>query len=82
MLERSRKRPRDLNRLARDIVQEATEETQPDPPSEKNPAAVELGRRGGLVGGPARAASLTKKRRSQIAQKAAQTRWARKMGKP
>ncbi len=42
---------------------------------EKNPAAVELGRRGGLKGGKARAAKLSKKRRAEIAKKAAQARW-------
>jgi hypothetical protein len=43
--------------------------------SGKNPAAVALGRLGGKKGGPARAAKLTKKQRSEIAKKAAQTRW-------
>lgn len=42
---------------------------------EKNPAAVELGRLGGRKGGNARAAKLTPERRSEIARKAAQTRW-------
>jgi hypothetical protein len=42
---------------------------------EKNPAAVELGRRGGLKGGKARAAKLTAKQRKEIAKKAAQARW-------
>ena len=41
----------------------------------KNPAAVALGRLGGLAGGKARAAKLSKKRRSEIAKKAAQVRW-------
>src|SRR5262245_23231087 len=44
----------------------------------KNPAAVALGRLGGKKGGPARAAKLTRKQRSEIAKKAAQARWARK----
>ncbi len=47
-------------------------------PKEKNPAAVALGRLGGLKGGAARAKSLTKKRRSEIAKKAAQKRWSTK----
>jgi len=42
----------------------------------KNPAAVALGKLGGVVGGPARAAKLTSQRRRAIAKKAAQTRWA------
>lgn len=46
-------------------------------PPEKNPAAVALGRLGGLKGGKARAAKLTPKQRKQIAQKAAQARWGK-----
>jgi len=69
-------RPRDLNALASQIVGEATGEEKPTPEEpEKNPAAVELGRRGGLKGGPARAAKLSAKKRSQIAQAAAKARW-------
>lgn len=45
---------------------------------EKNPAAVALGRLGGLKGGKARALKLSAKKRSQIAKKAAKTRWASK----
>lgn len=41
----------------------------------KNPAAVALGRRGGLKGGKARAASLPPEERSAIAKKAAAARW-------
>jgi hypothetical protein len=44
----------------------------------KNPAAVALGRRGGLKGGKARAESMTPQRRKEIAQQAAKTRWAKK----
>jgi hypothetical protein len=46
--------------------------------STKNPAAVALGRLGGLKGGKARAAKLSAAERKQIAQKAAQTRWKTK----
>lgn len=42
---------------------------------DKNPAAVKLGRKGGLVGGPARAAKLSPEKRKQIAVKAANKRW-------
>jgi len=45
------------------------------PGERKNPAAVELGRLGGLKGGPARAAKLTPEQRSEIARKAARARW-------
>jgi len=44
----------------------------------KNPAAVALGRLGGLKGGKARAAKLTAERRSEIASVAAKARWQRK----
>ncbi len=43
----------------------------------KNPAAVALGRKGGKKGGPARAARLTPKQRSESARKAVQARWSR-----
>jgi hypothetical protein len=81
MPERSRKRPSDINELAHQIVGEATEEVgpQPAPTSEagegKDPAAVALGRRGGLKGGRARAEKLTPDQRSEIAKKAAAARW-------
>ena len=62
----------DLNQLAYAIVQAATnEEPEPEEKPTKNPAAVELGRLGGLKGGKARAKKLTAKRRSEIAKKAA-----------
>jgi hypothetical protein len=44
----------------------------------KNPHAVALGRLGGLKGGVARAASLSPKKRSNIAAKAAKARWGKK----
>lgn len=44
-------------------------------PKKKNQAAVDLGRLGGLVGGKARAKSLSKEERVEIARKAAQKRW-------
>jgi hypothetical protein len=72
------KRPRDISQLAASIVKEATGESQPqEPTKEKNPAAVALGRLGGLKGGKARAAKLSAKRRKAIAQKAAQVRWTK-----
>jgi hypothetical protein len=48
------------------------------PEPEKNPAAVALGRLGGLKGGNARAAKLSKARRSEIAKRAARARWKAK----
>lgn len=80
MHDRSRKkRPADLNRLAASIVADATSEDPESGPYEgKNPAAVELGRQGGLKGGRARAAKLTPEQRSEIAKKAAAARWQRR----
>lgn len=76
MPERPRKRPTDLNRLAASIVEDSTSEEPPEPvPPEKNPAAVELGRRGGLKGGRARAARMTAEERSEAARRAARARW-------
>jgi hypothetical protein len=61
MPDRSRKRINaDPNVLAKAIVDVVAGEA-PEQPPEKNPAAVELGRLGGLKGGKARAAKLSKK---------------------
>ena len=73
MAKRSRK-PRDLNSLAASIVGDATNEA-PQHQSEKDPAAVALGRRGGLKGGRARAEKLTAAERSAAARRAAEARW-------
>jgi len=73
------KRPRDTNQLAKFIVDMATGEAQEPAPDEgKNPAAVALGRLGGLKGGKARAAKLSKAKRAAIAKKAALSRWKKK----
>jgi methenyltetrahydromethanopterin cyclohydrolase len=78
MPKRSRKQSSDINRIATDIVRLATNETSiPVIPTIKNPAAVALGRLGGLKGGPARAKHLTPKKRRQIAKKAAKARWGK-----
>ena len=71
------KLPTDLNKRAKSIVDIATREDKDKetPPVEKNAAAVALGRLGGLKGGKARAESLTAKKRSEIAKKAAAARW-------
>lgn len=70
------KRPRDTNQLAKLIVDIATgegEDAKTD--NGKDPAAVALGRKGGLKGGKARAEKLTPAKRSAIAKKAATARW-------
>ena len=74
-------RPRDLNQWAKRMVDIATGEAGDAPPTPeeqgKDPAAVALGRRGGLKGGKARAAKMTPERRSEIAKKAAASRWSK-----
>ena len=74
------KRPRDpiqLGKLVGDILTGQVEDREPTSPIDqnKNQAAVELGRMGGLKGGRARAESLTPERRKEIAQNAANRRW-------
>jgi hypothetical protein len=72
------KRNRDENEAAFAAVQRVIELTEgAEGRQEKNPAAVALGRRGGLVGGKARAEALTAKRRKEIAQNAAAKRWSK-----
>ena len=70
-------RPRDPNQLAKLVVDMATGDAPADIKTHdgKNPAAVALGRLGGLKGGAARAKKLTPKKRQQIARLAARSRW-------
>ncbi len=67
---------KDLNVTAFNTLQQFLAKTAPL--LDKNPAAVALGRLGGLKGGKARAAKLSKADRKAIAQKAAKARWANK----
>ena len=71
------KTPRDLNKLAEFITDQATSEIIPteEGKPQKNQAAVELGRLGGLKGGKARSEKLTPEQRKEIARKAARARW-------
>jgi hypothetical protein len=69
--------PRDTNQLASLVVGMATGEAPAEPETGKNPAAVALGRLGGLKGGKARAKGMTKKARSEAAKKAAKARWGK-----
>jgi hypothetical protein len=68
--------PTDMNQLAAKIVEMATNE-QPAEDDGKDPAAVALGRKGGLKGGKARAAKMTPEERRESARKAAAARWGR-----
>ena len=72
-MHRRSSKKKDLNETAFSIVRQATEQSKIEPP--KNPAAVALGRLGGLKGGRARAASLSADRRAEIARRAAIARW-------
>jgi hypothetical protein len=75
MQKRSRM-PRDTNQLAHKVLQIAIgEDVEPD--DGKDPAAVALGRKGGLKGGKARWKGVSKKKRTEIARKAARARWTR-----
>ena len=67
------KRPADVIGNAVRVMQIATGEIQDNP---RDPGK-EYARKGGLIGGRKRAAKLSKKRRAEIARKAAQTRWAK-----
>lgn len=84
----SKKIPKDANRLAHAMVKFHTEELQepPNPPEPKEQPPersaisqylAEIGRKGGLKGGKARADKLTKEQRQKIAQKAAKSRWSK-----
>jgi hypothetical protein len=82
MPERSRKGPRHSDLDAATIVANATCQQPAEPTksvkppgAKKNPHAVALGRKGGKVGGKARAASLTAEERRAIALRAARARW-------
>ncbi len=78
MPKRSSNLKKDLNKLATSIVGQAIGETPVPIDEGKNPAAVALGRLGGLKGGKARAAKMTKSERQDIAKKAARARWHKK----
>jgi hypothetical protein len=64
---------KDTQELARHVLDAVAPDAEP--PKKKNPAAVALGRLGGLKGGPARAAKLTDVQRHTIAANAAAARW-------
>jgi len=63
------------DRISIATLRQVLRQTEGDAPRKKNPAAVALGRLGGLKGGKARAEALSAKRRREIAQKAARKRW-------
>ncbi len=83
---KNKKSSSDVNVTAFEILQAVTGDpydkshngTKKKEPPQKNPAAVALGRLGGLKGGKARKASLSAKKRIEIASKAARARWGKR----
>lgn len=75
MPKRSSKAQKDTQQLARRVLDAVVPDADHPP---KNPAAVALGRLGGLKGGLARAEKLSTKRKREIARKAAEARWQKK----
>jgi len=73
------KRPRDVNQLAKMVVDIAIGSQQDAAKSDSNPMSA-LGRSGGLKGGISRAARLTPEERRNIAQRAATARWKKDDG--
>lgn len=71
----SRKRPKDPNQLAAEIVRLTTEDEEAPKRSPISEYLASIGRKGGLKGGKARAKKLSAKKRSEIAKKAARKRW-------
>ena len=70
--------PRDPMQRAKLTIDLITGDAVPAPERVKDPASVELGRQGGLIGGKRRAEKLSPERRIEIAKEAAAARW----GKP
>jgi hypothetical protein len=79
--------PKDPNKLTFEDVRLSTEEPEekpiePEQPKERSLISKylsQIGRKGGLRGGPARAKKLSAKRRKEIAEEAAKMRWAAKL---
>jgi hypothetical protein len=71
----AKKKQSDPSEIARHVLDAVVPDAEP--PKEKNPAAVALGRLGGLKGGKARAEKLTAEERQAIARNAARKRWKR-----
>jgi len=68
------KRPKDFSQAAKLVIDVATGQVENQEPASIEPGK-EYAQRGGLKGGPARAAKLRPERRAEIARKAAKTRW-------
>ncbi len=75
MQKKPAKKTRDVNQLAKGILDAVTGEAPAE--TKKDPAAVARGRKGGITGGKARAAKLAPAERKAIAEKAAAKRWGK-----
>ena len=78
MPKRSRTKEDEAQAAVRVMETIAERSEKRDIPLDVSAAAAALGRRGGLKGGPARAAKLSAKKRSEIAKKAAAARWKKR----
>ena len=78
-MKRPKKPPGDMNQRGAEIVRLSTEE--PETIAPRSPVSEylsEIGRKGGLKGGKARARELGKKKMRAIGKKAAAARWSKK----
>jgi hypothetical protein len=72
--------PQDINQAAFQMVHRLTGTDQPATKvtnSEISRVMAAMGRRGGRIGGKRRLTTMTPEQRRNVAQKAAQTRWAK-----
>lgn len=65
-------------RVMETIAEKSEADSEPVITDEMRAAAAAFGRIGGKIGGPARAAKLSAKKRTEIAKKAAAARWKQK----
>ncbi len=75
---KKKKRPRDMNQLAKEIVDIATGRSDDEISDDKKDPQKRRGRAGGKKGGRARAMRLTAEERSEVARVAARARWKKK----
>lgn len=75
------KRPKDVNLLARHLVdlstQESSDNISPPTKSQISMFMSEMGRKGGKIGGKRRLYTMTAEDRRRIAKKAAKARWTK-----
>ena len=81
MPKRISKQPSDINQAAFQMVRQLTgTDAAPIPrvkQSDISRVMAAMGRRGGKIGGKRRMTTMTSEQRSEVAQKAAQARWAK-----